>query len=214
MKRPRLFLLIGGVLWAGGFMICRFLADPPRLGSPSSPSSPPQNTPALVAPIVSLPGADIEVAAPAASAPPAPPAPDLRAKRSAGSPLAVELNSTAGDAAHDVEILHTLIRQYLRLLHGRQGRPIGNDSDLARVLTGQNPIKLVVLPPRHPALSVDGHLRDRWGTPYFIHPLGRNSFDVRSAGPDLKLFTADDIYRTPGALDDAESLPAGADRQE
>ncbi len=208
MKRPYLLLLIGGALCVGALMIGRFLAAAPRL---SAPSSPVQTAPALVAPIVSIPAADIEVIPPVA---PATPAPDLRAKRSAGSPLAVELNAPAGNAAKDVEILHALIRQYIRLLHGRQGRPIGNDSDLARVLIGQNPLKLVVLPPLHPALSVDGHLRDRWGTPYFIHPLGRNSFEVRSAGPDLKLFTADDVSRSPRALDAADNLPAGAERQE
>ena len=90
-----------------------------------------------------------------------------------------------------------MLRQYLRHLHGRQGHPIGSDGDLARVLTGHNPMKLVVLPSTHSALSPDGRLRDRWGTPYFIHPRGRLAFEVRSAGPDRKLFTPDDAIENP-----------------
>jgi hypothetical protein len=117
--------------------------------------------------------------------------------RLAGSPLAKELNAPTSDATRDVATLHGMLRQYLRQLHQRPGHPIGNDADLARVLTGQNPMKLVVLPPTHPALSPDGRLRDRWGTPYFIHPRGHGAFEIRSAGPDRKLFTGDDAIANP-----------------
>ncbi len=110
---------------------------------------------------------------PAASTPsvdrsePAPP-PRKDDVRTRGSRLAAELNAPGFDAQHDVATLHAMLRQYLHLLHGRQGHPIGNDSDLARVLTGHNPMKLVVLPPTHSALTPDGRLRDRWGTPFFV----------------------------------------------
>jgi hypothetical protein len=144
--------------------------------------------------------ANVAVAEPlfaTAPAPNEPPPTDRPDPRSAGSPLAVELNATAGDVTHDVEILHSLLQQYLRHLHRRQGLPIGNDSDLARALTGHNPMHLVVLPANHPAITPDGHLRDRWGTPYFIHPRGNNAFEIRSAGPDRKLFTNDDAIANP-----------------
>lgn len=116
-----------------------------------------------------------------------------------GDSLAAELNAPGGEPAHDVEVLHTLILRYFRRLHQRAGPPIGDDIDLARILTGRNPLHLLFLRPDHPALSPDGHLRDRWGTPYFIHPLGRNVFEVRSAGPDRKLFTEDDVLWTPSS---------------
>lgn len=114
-----------------------------------------------------------------------------------GSPLAAELNDPAGDALHDVQTLNALIRQYLRILHNKQGLPIGDDMDLARVLRGHNPMKFELIPAGHPALASDGHLRDRWGTPYFIHPIGYGAFEVRSAGPDRKLFTRDDVVDAP-----------------
>jgi hypothetical protein len=125
------------------------------------------------------------------------PAPAARPPREAGSPLAAELNSPTSDAARDVETLHALLRQYFVFLQRRPGHPIGNDTDLARVLTGHNPMKRVVLPPTHPALSPDGRLRDRWGTPYFIHPRGGGAYEIRSAGFDRKLFTADDAIANP-----------------
>lgn len=147
-------------------------------------------TSARLSPAVSAAGLPLATAPPSKE-PQNPPA-DRTDPRRAGSPLAAELNAPTGDAAHDVETLHALLRQYLRHLHGRQGLPIGNDSDLARALTGHNPMNLIVIPASHPAITSDGHLRDRWGTPYFIHPRGNNAFEIRSAGPDRKLFTNDD----------------------
>lgn len=116
-----------------------------------------------------------------------------------GSPLAAELNVPNGDAERDVQALHGMIRQYLRILHGKQGPPIGDDMDLAHALTGHNPMKAVLIPPGNQALSPDGHLRDRWGTPYFIHPIGYGAYEVRSAGPDRKMFTSDDVVDGPDA---------------
>jgi hypothetical protein len=114
--------------------------------------------------------------------------------------LADDLNAPGSEPQRDVEILHSLVRQYLRRMHQRRGHPIGDDIDLAHVLTGHNPLKLVILPPEHPALTADGHLRDRWGTPYFIHPRGRDAFEIRSAGPDRKMFTADDLVANPSPV--------------
>ena len=117
--------------------------------------------------------------------------------RRVATSLAAKLNAPDSTAAEDVVVLHGMLRQYLRFLKDRQARPIGNDSDLARVLIGNNPMKLVILPPDHPALGADGRLRDRFGTPYFIHPRGHLAFEIRSAGPDRKLFTADDLVENP-----------------
>ena len=111
--------------------------------------------------------------------------------------LADQLNAAGVDPAQDVIMRHRIITQYQRALQHRQGSPIGDDIDLARVLTGRNPMRQVFIPATHPALSSDGHLLDRWGTPYFLHPRGNGAFEVRSAGPDRKLFTADDLVANP-----------------
>ena len=62
------------------------------------------------------------------------------------------------------------------------------------------PVGLVTLiSVNHPSITSDGRLRDRWGTPYFIHPRGNDAFDIRSAGADRKLFTSDDVVENPSA---------------
>ena len=113
------------------------------------------------------------------------------------APLATELNSSRFPPQHDVDTLHTLLRQYLRRLGNRQGLPIGNDTDLAAALRGDNPMKYATLPKNHPAFGSGGRLCDRWGSPYFVHPLGEADFEIRSAGPDRKMFTADDLIADP-----------------
>ena len=106
--------------------------------------------------------------------------------------LAEELNAPNGDAAHDVFVLHQILTLYQKALGSRQGIPIGNDSDLARAFSGRNPMHQFFIAPDHPAMGVKGHIVDRWGTPYQLHPRGYGAFEVRSAGPDRKLYTADD----------------------
>lgn len=117
----------------------------------------------------------------------------------AGSELAAELNAPGTAPERDVEIVHTLLQQYLRRLRKRQGLPIGNDSDLARVLSGKNPMHVVWLASGHRALGPEGRLVDRWSRPYFIHPRGNAAYEIRSAGPDGKMFTADDLVSHPGS---------------
>ena len=111
--------------------------------------------------------------------------------------LADQLNASGVDPAQDVITLHRIITQYQRALRHRQGSPIGDDIDLARALNGRNPMRQVFIPATHPALSRDGHILDRWGTPYFLHPRGNGAIEVRSAGPDRKLFTEDDLVANP-----------------
>jgi len=114
-----------------------------------------------------------------------------------GSPLAVRLNAADSSPQQDVDTLHELVLQYLHNMRHPNALPIGDSSDLARALTGHNPMHFVVIPPQHPAISSDGRLLDRWGTSYFVHPVGGAVIDIRSAGPDKKLFTVDDLIANP-----------------
>ena len=111
----------------------------------------------------------------------------------AGSPLVDELLHREGGPDQDLEIVRQLISQYVTAMQNQPGPPIGDNADLVRALTGRNPLQLVVIPPGHPALGGDGQLRDRWGMPYHLHPLSGRSYEIRSAGPDRRLFTADDL---------------------
>ena len=54
------------------------------------------------------------------------------------------------------------------------------------------------IPPGNPAINARGELCDRWGTPFFFHQLSGSQMEIRSAGPDRKLWTPDDEVLTPG----------------
>jgi len=110
-----------------------------------------------------------------------------------GSPLAARLNAMDGSGEEDVQTLHGLVVQYLQVIQRRQGPPIGDDMDLAKVLKGKNPIKRAVVDPAHSAFSREGRILDRWGTPYHVHALSSTAYRIRSAGPDRTLFTEDDL---------------------
>ena len=114
------------------------------------------------------------------------------------SPLASELNAANGTARRDIEVLHGMVGQLLLAVKEPNRPPLGINEDFARALTGANRLHLAVIPPGHPAI-VDEKIIDRWGTPYLFHPRAADAIDIRSAGPDRKLFTDDDVVPGMGS---------------
>lgn len=88
----------------------------------------------------------------------------------------------------ELEIIQDLMSQHLRTMGGSS---LGDNNDVTRALVGDtgNGIWL----PRHSPRIRDGQLLDRWGSPYWFHPNTATQMEIRSAGPDKDLFTADDI---------------------
>lgn len=74
-------------------------------------------------------------------------------------------------------------------------RPLSANEDWASAFRGMNPAHERFLPDQHVALNAQGQLIDRWGMPIFFHAFGGKRFEIRSAGPDKKLWTEDDIHR-------------------
>jgi len=81
------------------------------------------------------------------------------------------------------------------LLKSAADRPLSANEDWADFFRGKNSAHERFLPDQHIALNSKGQLIDRWGTPLFFHALGGGRFEIRSAGPDRKLWTDDDIHR-------------------
>ena len=96
---------------------------------------------------------------------------------------------------NDLTLMSRLMENALLLLKSAGNRPLSANEDWAGLLRGQNYAHERFLPDQCVALSADGKLVDRWGTPLFFHALGNGRFELRSAGPDKKLWTADDIHR-------------------
>jgi len=88
-----------------------------------------------------------------------------------------------------------LMENSLLLLKSAANRPLSANEDWAALFRGQNAAHERFLPEEHAALNHEGQLVDRWGTPLFFHALGGGRYELRSAGPDKKLWTKDDIHR-------------------
>ncbi|MEQ1747843.1 MAG: hypothetical protein ABL974_00365 [Prosthecobacter sp.] len=73
------------------------------------------------------------------------------------------------------------------------GNPVGSNAEIVREMTGGNLKGATYLPPELKRLNDNGELIDTWGTPYFFHQNTANYMEVRSAGPDKKLWTTDDV---------------------
>lgn len=87
------------------------------------------------------------------------------------------------------------MRSALRQYHARfRENPVGDNAEITSALTGGN-AKQAVFAQAEDGLRVNsqGQLIDSWGTPFFFHALSRNEMEIRSAGPDRRLWTPDDL---------------------
>jgi len=140
----------------------------------------------------------------ATSTPPAPnskpetpnPNPNPQTSPREVSTLADALNSPTTNIAADLRLV-ALVLETFRSNFPRSGNPVGLNSEITATLTGQNQLRLALIPPDHPAINRAGELCDRWGTPFFFHAESATRMDLRSAGPDRKLWTDDDIVQAP-----------------
>ena len=71
--------------------------------------------------------------------------------------------------------------------------PVGNNAEVTSALLGENPRRAAFVERSEVKLNEQGEMLDRWGRPYFFHAITGTFMEVRSAGPDGVLFTADDI---------------------
>lgn len=95
----------------------------------------------------------------------------------------------------DLTDLSHALKNFALLVKGGTPLPIGANEEIAIALLGKNRAQLAFLPKDSPALNAQGQLIDRWGTPLWFHASTRERIDIRSAGPDQKLWTSDDIHR-------------------
>jgi len=111
------------------------------------------------------------------------------------SHLADGLNSPGGSSRSDLRLVDQVFIAYRSALHS--GNPVGENAEITAALKGRNKLGYAFIPPDSPAINSKGELCDRWGTPYFFHQLSGEKMEIRSAGPDRKLWTADDEVLTP-----------------
>lgn len=96
---------------------------------------------------------------------------------------------------NDLTLMARLMENSLLLLKSAANRPLSANEDWADLFRGKNAASEEFLPAQHVALNEKGQLIDRWQTPLFFHALGGGRYEIRSAGPDGKLWTNDDLQR-------------------
>jgi hypothetical protein len=111
------------------------------------------------------------------------------------SQLADGLNSAGGNVHTDLRLVNAIFLAYRGAL--RTGNPVGENSEITAALKGRNRLGFAFIPVDCPAINAKGELCDRWGTPYFFHQLSGEQMEIRSAGPDRRLWTSDDEVLTP-----------------
>jgi hypothetical protein len=112
------------------------------------------------------------------------------------SDLAHELNSPTTDIRADLRVVADVLDSF-RSNFPRDGNPTGSNAEITAALTGKNKLHLALIPRGHPAINRQGELCDRWGTPFFFHAESGTRMEIRSAGPDKKMWTADDVVLSP-----------------
>jgi hypothetical protein len=74
------------------------------------------------------------------------------------------------------------------------GNPVGTNPEITAQLAGNNPKQInFIKPEAGMRINNNGELVDAWGTPLFFHQLSGTDTEVRSAGPDRKMWTPDDL---------------------
>jgi len=110
--------------------------------------------------------------------------------------LASELNAPTGTIERDLAVVDSVLEAFRTNFPGA-GNPVGENNEITAALTGRNSLGLQLVPRRHPAINNHGELVDRWGTPFFFHQLSGEMMEIRSAGPDRTMHTADDAVFAP-----------------
>ena len=110
--------------------------------------------------------------------------------------LADDLNLPGNDIRQDLAIVASLFAAW-RSNYPGAGNPFGQNREITEKLLGRNPNELIFLREGNRALSREGELCDRWGTPFLFHAESGTRMEIRSAGPDRRLWTADDVTIGP-----------------
>ena len=152
--------------------------------APSPPPFPVENPPPDTAeiPVPPTPPAAVlpAVPVPATTAPPA-------TRVLPGS--VTEIPVAAEDIAEDLNAVDATMRNF-QAIHGEN--PIGSNAEITAALLGNNLKQIKLEVPAGSRVNGQGEMCDRWGTPYFFHQVSATEMEIRSAGPDRKMWSEDD----------------------
>lgn len=130
------------------------------------------------------------------------------------APFAREFGLETTTPVRELELVQLAFSDYLSFVKERYRKPFGYHEELIALLVGENPLRVAPIPPGHPRVDDQGRLTDPWGTPFDIHPLSSSAIEIRSAGPDRQMHTADDLHNvTSSGQDILDAMAPVADRR-
>lgn len=100
-----------------------------------------------------------------------------------------EIPAAAEDIAEDLSAVDSAIRNFQAVLGEN---PVGSNAEITGALLGNNLKQIKLEVPTGSRLNGEGEMCDRWGTPYFFHQVSKTEMEIRSAGPDRRMWTGDD----------------------
>jgi hypothetical protein len=90
-----------------------------------------------------------------------------------------------------MENMRSALRQYSSRFGGN---PVGNNREITAALNGGNAKQAMFVNSEDGLrLNERSELIDNWGTPFFFHQISGTLMEIHSAGPDKKMWTADDL---------------------
>jgi hypothetical protein len=156
--------------------------EPIATPSPATPSAQPLST---VAPGKAS-ATPRPASTPIAALPPSPSATPKLIPRPAFDPY----NPPQLEGSSDVEKTKQMLKDY-RTTFGEN--PFGTNAEIMKSIMGGNKKGAMLGPPEGMSLNGFGELVDHWDNPIFFHQLSREVMEVRSAGPDGRMWTGDDV---------------------
>ena len=116
------------------------------------------------------------------------------------SPFTDEYGDPDRDVGNDLKVVNIMLHHSQSLIKNFDSYFLPENREIIQFLQGKNRDRLAWIPKGHQFINDQGELVDRWGTPVFFHRESGSEFELRSAGPDRKHWTSDDISSKPKSI--------------
>ena len=105
----------------------------------------------------------------------------------------LEYGADENSLKDDLEIVATTLTESQTMIKDFTSYFLPDNEALTSFLSGANRDRMAWIRPSHRAISGNGELLDRFGSPLFFHRETGTRFQVRSAGSDRLMWTDDDV---------------------
>lgn len=113
------------------------------------------------------------------------------------NPINEEYGHPDKGVANDLKVVTFLLHDCQLIIKDFDSYFLPENREIIAFLSGKNRDRLAWIAKDHQFVNEEGELVDRWGTPLFFHRESGFHFELRSAGPDRKHWTEDDISTKP-----------------